>query len=54
MHRPTGHHCGDGVLINHLRDGIPEEDNILVKGLDMPLKLDSVNQIDRNWDMLLA
>jgi hypothetical protein len=43
-----------GVLVDHLGDGVFQQDDILIERLDVPLKLDTVDQIDRDRDMLLA
>ncbi|MPN62395.1 hypothetical protein SDC9_210142 [bioreactor metagenome] len=43
---------GDGVLVHHLGDGVLEEDDVLVKRLNLPLQLDAVHQIDGNGNML--
>jgi len=52
--RTRRHDGGDGVLVYHLRHGVLEEHDVLVEGLDLTLKLDSVDQIDRYRNVLLA
>jgi hypothetical protein len=42
------------VLVNHLGDRVAQQDNILIKGLDLTLQLNAVDQIDRNRHMLPA
>jgi hypothetical protein len=34
------------VFVNHLRHGVAQQHNILVKRLNLPLQLDAVNQIN--------
>jgi len=42
------------VLVDHLRHGVLEKDDVLVEGLDLPLELDAVHKIDRHRYVLLA
>jgi hypothetical protein len=49
-----GYDGGNGVLVDHLGDGITEQNHILVEGLDMSLELDPVDQVDGDGDVLLA
>jgi hypothetical protein len=42
------------VLVDHLGDGVLEQDHILVERLDLSLKLDSVHEVDRNLNVFLA
>jgi hypothetical protein len=42
------------VLVDHLGDGITEQNHILVEGLDMSLELDPVDQVDGDRDVFLA
>ena len=42
---------GDGVFIHHLRHRISKEDHVLVEGLNLPLQLDAIDQIDRDRDV---
>ena len=42
------------MLINHLRDGALQRDDILVKRLDITDKLDTVHQKDGDLNMLLT
>ena len=42
------------MLVNHLRYGVAQQDDILVEGFDVTLQLDAVDQVDRHRDMLLA
>ena len=40
------------MLVNHLGDGIAKQDNILIKGFDLTLKLDPVDKVNGNRNML--
>ena len=42
------------MLVNHLGYSVSQQHNILVKRLDLSLKLDAVDEINGNWDMLAA
>jgi hypothetical protein len=42
------------MLVDHLRDGIPEENDVLVEGFDLALELDTVDEVDRDRNMVLA
>ena len=52
--RARGHHRRNGVLVHHLRDRVLEQDDVLVERFDLALKLDAVDEIDRDLDVLLA
>src|SRR6266487_1274234 len=52
--RPGRHHGRDRVLVYHLGDGIFQQDDILIERLDLSLKLDAVDQVDGNLNVLLA
>jgi hypothetical protein len=43
---PGWYHRGNGVFVNHLGDGIAEQNRKLVKGLDLALQLDAIHQIN--------
>ena len=45
---------GYGVLVNHLRDGVAQQHNVLIKRLNLPLQLDAIDQIDGHRHMLAA
>jgi len=47
-------HCRDSVLVNHLADGVFQQDHELVKRLDRALQLDTVDQIDGNPHFLFT
>src|SRR5690606_18154842 len=47
-HVARRHHGGDRVLVDHLADGVAQQDHELVEGLDRALELDAVDQVDRN------
>lgn len=42
------------MLVHHLRHGVAQQNDILVKGLNLPLQLDAIDQIDRYGHMLKA
>ena len=44
----------DRVLVNHLTDGIAQQNHELIEGFDGALQLDAVDQIDRNRDAFAA
>ncbi|RMU40499.1 hypothetical protein ALP29_05226 [Pseudomonas syringae pv. avii] len=46
--------CRDSVLVNHLADGVFQQDNELVERLDRTLQLDAVDQIDGNPNFLFT
>jgi hypothetical protein len=50
--RARRHDGGDGVLVDHLGDGVLEQHDVLVEGFDLALQLDAVDQVDRDGDML--
>ena len=52
IHGTPGHDGGNGVLVDHLGDGIAQQYDVLVKRFDLPLQLDPVDEIDGNRDML--
>jgi len=42
------------VLVDHLRDRVLEQDDVLVEGLDLALELDAVDEVDGHRNMLFA
>jgi hypothetical protein len=54
IHWARGHHRGNGVFVNHLRHGIAKQNHILVKGFNLSLQLDAVDQINGHGDVFLA
>jgi hypothetical protein len=52
--RARRHHRRDGVLVDHLRDRVLQQHDVLVERLDLALQLDAVDEIDRDLHMLLA
>ncbi len=40
------------MLVNHLGDGITKQNHILIKGFDLTLQLDPIDEINRNRNML--
>ncbi|MNF58916.1 hypothetical protein D3C84_404930 [compost metagenome] len=47
-YRTTWYNGRDGVLVDHLADGVLQQDHELVEGFDLALQLDAVDQIDGN------
>jgi len=45
---------GNCVFINHLGYGVTQKNNILIKGFNIALKLNPVNEIHRDRDMFFA
>src|SRR5579864_237072 len=54
IHRTGRHDRRDGVLVVHLGNRIPEQHDVLVERFDVPLKLDAVDQIDRDRHVLFT
>ena len=48
------HDGGNGVLVNHLRDGVAQQHDVLVKRLNLPLQLDAIDQVDGHRHVLAA
>ena len=42
------------MFIDHLRNGVAQQDNVLIEGLYLALKLDAIDQIDGYWNMFPA
>ena len=42
------------MFVNHLRNGVAQEHNILVKRFNLALQLDAVDQVNRDRDVLAA
>jgi len=42
------------MFVNHLGHGIAQQNDVLIKGLDLSLQLDPVDQIDGHGNMFLA
>src|SRR4029077_12092778 len=42
------------MLVDHLADAVLQQNHELVKGVDLPLQLDAVDQVDRYRNPLLA
>jgi len=42
------------VLVDHLRDGVSKQDDVLVERFDLALQLDAVDQIDGHRHVFLA
>lgn len=45
---------GYGVLVHHLCNSIAQQDDVLIKLLDLALQFDSVDEVDRNGHVILA
>jgi len=45
---------GDRMFVDHLRHGVAQQHNVLVKRLDLPLQLDSIDEVDGDWYMFPA
>src|ERR1700712_5243267 len=54
IHRTGRHDSRNCVLVDHLGDRIPEQNDVLVERFDVPLKLDAVDQVDRHRHMLFT
>src|SRR5690606_38956265 len=48
------HHGGNGVLVDHLADGVAQQHHELVERFDGALQLDAVDEVDRNRNALPA
>jgi len=53
-HTACRHDRRNRMLVDHLADAVLEQHHELVERLDVPLQLDSIHQIDRNGNTLLA
>ncbi|MDB5741718.1 MAG: hypothetical protein JWR68_33 [Polaromonas sp.] len=40
------------MFVNHLRDSIAEQNDILIKRFNLSLQFDAIDQINRDWHML--
>lgn len=54
VHLTARNDGGDGVLIDHLCHRIAQQHDVLVKGLDLPLQLDAIDQVNGHGHMLTA
>ena len=54
IHRARRHDRRDGVLVHHLGHRITEQHDVLVERFNVPLKLDAVDEVDRNRNVLFA
>jgi hypothetical protein len=54
IHRARRHDGRNGVLVDHLGHGVAQQHDVLVEGLDVPLQLDAVDEVDRNRNVLFA
>jgi hypothetical protein len=53
-HVTRGHDGGNGMLVDHLTDAVSEQDDELVKGIDLSLLFDAVHEINGDGHALLA
>ena len=53
-YRAPRHNGRNGVFVHHLGYRVPQKNHILVKGLDLTLQFDAIDQINRHWYMLPA
>ncbi|MEY3105293.1 MAG: hypothetical protein RJA72_1325, partial [Pseudomonadota bacterium] len=42
------------MLVDHLCHRVSQQNHVLIKGLDVPLQFDAVDQVNRHGDVLLA
>ena len=54
IHRTRWHDGGDGVLVDHLGDRVPQEHHILVKRLNLALQLDAIDQVNGHRHVLAS
>jgi len=54
VHSASRNNRGDGVLVDHLGDGVLEEDDVLVERLNLALQLDTVDEVDRYLNVLFT
>lgn len=54
IHWTAGHHCGNGMLVHHLRHGVAQEHHILIERFDVAVQFDAIDEVDRDRNMLLA
>ena len=45
---------GNRVLVDHLGDGVFEEDDVLIERFDLALQLDAVDEVNGDLDVLFA
>jgi hypothetical protein len=54
VHGSTWNNGRNGMFVDHLRDRIAQKDYVLIKGFDLALELDAVDQVNRDGHMLAA
>jgi hypothetical protein len=42
------------MLVNHLRNGVAQQNDILIKGFNIALQLNAVDQVNRYWNVFFA
>ena len=53
-HHPGGDNGGNRMLIDHLADRILEQHDKLIERFDLALQLDTIDQINGNWNPFLT
>ena len=53
-HVARRHDRGNRVLVDHLADAVLQQHHELVKGIDLTLQLDAVDEVDRDGHPLFA
>ena len=54
VYSACGHDRGNCVFVDHLGDGIFEEDDVLVERFDLTLQLDAFDKVDGDLNVLFA
>jgi hypothetical protein len=54
VHGSTRYDGRNGVLVNHLRHGIAQQNDVLVEGFDLTLKFDAVDEVNRHRHVFTA
>jgi hypothetical protein len=42
------------VLVDHLRDRVSKQDDVLIERFDLTLELDAVDEVDRNGNVFFS
>src|SRR5262245_52746346 len=53
-HVARRHYGGNRVLVDHLADAIAQQDDELIEGIDLPLQLDAIHEVNRDGHLLLT
>lgn len=54
IHGTTRNNGRYRMFVDHLGDGVAQQHNVLIERLDLALKLDAVDEVNRHWYMLTA